>query len=284
MSKAPSVLPCTVLDEQRRMRTSIADITRPDYSDLVDIIDHKHTALQCIGDVVIKSCPDQRQAENARIHRSLWPDTGRNVPGLAKNVFFWDLPNNAESRPIAGLSACNQAEAEAVASLTKWLLVCGCAPASISIITPYKGQKTAITNALRKQECLAPFRRDKAPERGTTLTVSTVDRYQGDENDIVILSLVRCSPGNRFVGLHNRFVVAVSRARLGFYVVGAKKAVVSARNGSDGPAHWRRFVSSLDEEESCGDALRICCPRHQDLTLMSAEQKGDDKSIQSDIG
>ncbi len=108
-----------------------------------------------------------------------------------KNIFFWDLPNNSESRPIAGLSACNLAEADAVASLTKWLLLCGSPPASISIITPYKGQKTAIQNALRKNNCLLPFRRDHPPPRGTTLTVSTVDRYQGDENDIVILSLVK---------------------------------------------------------------------------------------------
>ena len=32
-----AILPYTVLDEQRRMRTSIADITRPDYVDLVQI-------------------------------------------------------------------------------------------------------------------------------------------------------------------------------------------------------------------------------------------------------
>jgi len=126
------VLPYTILDEQRRMRTSIADLTRPDYSDVVQILDHASTAQQCI--------------------------------------------------------------------------------------TPYKGQKTAITNSLRKNGSILPFRKESPPPRGTTVSVSTVDRYQGDENDVVILSLVRCSPGNRFVGLHNRFVVGVSRARLGFFI------------------------------------------------------------------
>lgn len=174
------------------------------------------------------------------------------MPGVAKNIFFWDLPNNAESRPVAGLSACNQTEAEAVASLTKWLLFCGCPPSSISIITPYKGQKIAITNALRKKGCLAPYRADAPPVRGTTLVVSTVDRYQGDENDIVILSLVRCNPGNRFVGLQNRFVVAVSRARLGFFVIGSVKAVTTNRNGGEGPAHWCRFIQSLKQTDEGG--------------------------------
>ena len=191
--------------------------------------------------------------EGLKQHRSLWPSKGRSVPGVNQNIFFWDLPNNAESRPIAGLSACNLAEAEAVASLTKWLLLCGCPPASISIITPYKGQKTAITQALRKKNCLTPFRRDQAaPPRGTTLTVSTVDRYQGDENDIIILSLVRCNPGNRFVALKNRFVVAVSRARLGFFVIGSVKAVTTNRNDSDGPAHWQRFTKSLKDSTRDG--------------------------------
>jgi hypothetical protein len=173
---AAAILPHTVLDEQRRMRSSIADITRPDYTDLVQILDHKHTARQCIGDVVIRSCVDKKQATNTAVHRKGWADKGRSVPGISENVYFWNLLNNSESRPVAGLSACNQTEAEAVACLTKWLLICGCPPASISIITPYKGQKNTIIAALKKKECLPPYRPDKPPQRGTTLTISTVDK------------------------------------------------------------------------------------------------------------
>lgn len=171
-----AVLPHTVLDEQRRMRSSICDITRPDYNDLVQILDHQHTGVQCIGDNVMRNCVDRNQVNNTIIHRDLWIDKGRSVPGLAQNIYFWNLLNNSESRPIAGLSACNLNEADAVASLTKWLLLCGCPPASITIITPYKGQKNAITLALRKNNCLPPYNRMQAPPRGTTLTISTVDR------------------------------------------------------------------------------------------------------------
>jgi superfamily I DNA and/or RNA helicase len=175
-NNAAAILPHTVLDEQRRMRSSIADITRPDYNDLVQILDHKHTKVQCIGDVVIRSCVDKDQIKNTKTHRHTWISKGRSVPGLYENIYFWDLLNNSESRPIAGLSACNQDEAEAVASLTKWLLLCGCPPASISIITPYKGQKNAITLALRKFDCMPQYKWDEPPARGTTLTISTVDR------------------------------------------------------------------------------------------------------------
>lgn len=50
------------------------------------------------------------------------------------------------------------------------------------------------------------------------LQVSTVDRFQGQQNDYIILSLVR----TRFVG-HlrdvRRLVVAMSRARLGLFIL-----------------------------------------------------------------
>ena len=118
-NNAAAILPHTVLDEQRRMRSSIADITRPDYNDLVQILDHKHTKVQCIGDVVIRSCVDKDQIKNTKTHRHTWISKGRSVPGLYENIYFWDLLNNSESRPIAGLSACNQGEAEAVASLSR---------------------------------------------------------------------------------------------------------------------------------------------------------------------
>ena len=76
---------------------------------------------------------------------------------------------------------------------------------------------------------------------GDSVFVSTVDRFQGDENDIIILSLVRTKPGNRFIALTNRFIVALSRARLGCYVIGSVSAVVN--DSTNRQAHWDRFIS-----------------------------------------
>jgi len=52
--------------------------------------------------------------------------------------------------------------------------------------------------------------------------VFTVDSYQGEENDIVLLSMVRSNNfGNiGFLENQNRVVVALSRARCGFYLFG----------------------------------------------------------------
>ena len=235
----PSAVPHTVLDEQRRMRTSIADITRPHYSDVVKITDHGQTAKQLIGDAALVA-----EKSKLKLHRALWGGMLRNVPGVRPTVFFWDLAGNKESRPMAGLSACNEMEADAATALTKWFLLCGVPPSSISVITPYKGQKTLIIKKLRAAKCLPSFK-DVPPPVGSTVNVSTVDRYQGDENDIIIYSNVRIRPGNKFVVLKNRFIVATSRARMGFYIVGSVDAVSKGPAGKPGPPHWVSFVEQL---------------------------------------
>lgn len=49
-----------------------------------------------------------------------------------------------------------------------------------------------------------------------------MDGYQGEENEIVLLSLVRSNNYNSvgFLKTNNRVCVALSRARLGFYIAG----------------------------------------------------------------
>jgi len=238
------VAPCTVLDEQRRMRPAISDLTRGHYSDLVHIQDHSCTVAQRIGDRCKGAVKDTLQLE-----RAAWASRGELVPGVAATEYFWDLPNNEQGRPVAGLSACNYKEAEAVASLVRHLTLNGVPHETISIITPYKGQKGAIQKALQKAGVIKPPKRSDRGhiEFDDSMVVSTVDRFQGDENDIIILSLVRTTPGNRFVALHNRFIVATSRARIGFYTIGTVDAVTKSSSGSKGPEHWCRLVDHLKE-------------------------------------
>jgi len=256
ITNAEGTKACTILDEQRRMRPIISDITRCDYDDVVDIKDHHCTVTQRIGDVVIKQCttstwgkvtvsPLVREIVD---HRSLWEGKGKTVPGTGPCIFFWNLKDSREGRAKAGVSACNNAEADAVVGLTKYLLLCGVPKGSISIITPYKGQKMTIVSGLRRARLIPSFHEKNKMKAAELITVSTVDRYQGDENDIVILSIVRSRPGNRFVALHNRFIVAMSRARIGFFVVGCEEAVTKKNvHGGDGPSHWRRFITQLKQ-------------------------------------
>ena len=91
------VVPCTVLDEQRRMRPAISDLTRGHYSDLVVIQDHVCTVDQRVGD----RCKGF-VAKTMALQRAAWASEGVLVPGVAAQEFFWDLPNNEQGRPVAG--------------------------------------------------------------------------------------------------------------------------------------------------------------------------------------
>lgn len=85
----------------------------------------------------------------------------------------------------------------------------------IGIICMYSGQKARIEMAVARHTWDAKFRR--------LLRIDTVDAYQGKENTIVILSLVRSNKYGEtgHVGSNNRCNVAVSRAKERLIVVGS---------------------------------------------------------------
>lgn len=175
------------------------------------------------------------------------------------------------------------------------VLHCGVPASSIAIITPDKGQKMAILKRLRKvpgatidtrgqyqqvHYLKGKYQQNRMRNKAMlkkdlqkAVDVSTVRRYQGDENDIVILSLVCTKPGNRFAALRNRFIVAASRARIGFFMLGSSEALIKKVNGRSRPSHWHRFLEDLGysggnnegntvKDSRVGGALATCCPRH----------------------
>jgi intron-binding protein aquarius len=92
------------------------------------------------------------------------------------------------------------------------MVLIGYPPSKISILTTYNGQKDLLLDIL-SQRC-----GDETPLAGMAPgAVSTVDQYQGQQNDYIILSLVRTKAVGHLRDIR-RLVVAVSRARLGLYV------------------------------------------------------------------
>lgn len=86
----------------------------------------------------------------------------------------------------------------------------------IGIICMYSAQKVAIEEALSDCPLDPAFKR--------LVRVDTVDSYQGKENTIIIMSLVRSDPRRRgHVVSPNRCNVALSRARERLFIVGACK-------------------------------------------------------------
>lgn len=104
----------------------------------------------------------------------------------------------------------NRGEAEFVIALYKYMRQLGYPGDKITLLTTYNGQKQLLKELLEQEYA-------KAPELGKPNKVTTVDKYQGQQNDYVLLSLVRTKSIGHLRNVR-RLVVAMSRARLGLYV------------------------------------------------------------------
>lgn len=85
---------------------------------------------------------------------------------------------------------------------------------SIGIISPYRRQVEWLQDALNHQSALAPYR--------SSITVNTIDSFQGQERDIIYISLTRSNTENRigFLTDIRRMNVAMTRARKKLVVIG----------------------------------------------------------------
>ncbi|KAJ3067513.1 M-phase phosphoprotein 8 [Podochytrium sp. JEL0797] len=264
-------VPQSVLSIQRRMRPNIADLTRDFYADITVISDHTKCVERRIGDDVVMARGQVNAITNTE-------SRGWHVPGVSSNIFFWSHSGN-EERASVGLSKVNRAEAKMVCDLARYLVTCGVPKTSIAIITPYKGQLMEIRKMLEKPPYnLCAFK------DANSIVISTVDRFQGDESDIVIASLVIDNKSTSpFVKQLNRMIVLNSRARIGFFIVGNP-----AYFDRHPVQHWKTtidhliqpaplIVSGRESDEALydgprfGPELPICCPQHRiETKLVSA--------------
>ncbi len=127
--------------------------------------------------------------------------------------------NEMEDAPV-GFSRVNTHEVDQIVALLQILLLHGLVPKQIGVLAGYQVQQIGISQ--KTQELHLPF---------TGANISTIDGYQGQERDIIILSCVRptenrkstTSDGRDIVGFMTdyRWVnVALSRSKQGLILVG----------------------------------------------------------------
>ena len=82
------------------------------------------------------------------------------------------------------------------------------------IISPYKAQVYYLRRLLKKTSFFKPLRR--------LLTVHTVDGFQGQERDVILISLVRANEAGKigFLSDLRRMNVAITRARMKLIILG----------------------------------------------------------------
>jgi len=83
---------------------------------------------------------------------------------------------------------------------------------SVAVITPYRHQVYELRNFIKTTQA-----------NSLTISVDTVDGFQGKESDIVIFSLTRTTGSRRFLADVRRLNVALSRARDRIFIIGNLK-------------------------------------------------------------
>jgi superfamily I DNA and/or RNA helicase len=84
----------------------------------------------------------------------------------------------------------------------------------VGIISPYRAQVQYLRHQLKKKEWAKPYRH--------LISVNTVDGFQGQERDIILISLVRANDEGQIGFLRDlrRMNVAITRARMKLIILG----------------------------------------------------------------
>lgn len=186
-------VPIINLDSQGRARSSIADLYKwryPGLSNLPNVVEQ----------------PEFLHANAGFRYEYQFIDVG-------------DYKGKGESQPSSHFFQ-NLGEAEYAVALYQYMRLLGYPASKISIMTTYAGQRALIRDVLG-------HRCQGNRLFGMPRIVTTVDKYQGEQNDYIILSLVRTSrPG--YLRDMRRLTVALSRARLGLYILGRRSVFQSS--------------------------------------------------------
>ena len=97
---------------------------------------------------------------------------------------------------------------------------------SIALLSFYKAQERELASMVRERYRIKGFRYFELPNYNAELEVCNVDRFQGHEADVVLLSFVRSTAhhgGIGFLDNKNRFNVAITRARYQLLIFADKK-------------------------------------------------------------
>lgn len=190
-----------------------------------------------------------------RDHKSV--ESFPSIRGLNTNIFFIDHKNIENKDPNSDdTSKLNQFEADYLAAFCNYLIKQHYSESQITILSMYLGQLAEIRSIIKKKYKL------------NTVKVSTVDNYQGEENDIILLSLVRSNYEKRigFLSIKNRVCVALSRAKHGLYVIG-NFSFLSEQNQT-----WNEIYKAMKEFNTIGNHLTLSCGKHpqNDLKVTKA--------------
>ena len=174
-----------------------------------------------------------------------------NVPGMAENVFFLSHSQRekGDQSDQESRSHLNPYEVDMALALARHLLMQGLEPSQITILTTYSGQLLHFKKLRKSHAILQDVR------------ITIVDNFQGEENDVIILSLVRSNDEAQigFLKTENRVCVALSRAKKGFYLIG------NMGNLAASSKLWREVNTVLTSNKQIGFHFNLQCEVHHTI-------------------
>lgn len=172
------------------------------------------------------------------------------VKGVTKSLFFINHTEK-ESNEDGTKSKSNQYEVNYLVELCRYLLKQGYKNEQITILTGYVGQ-------------VLLFKKNMPVEEFKGVRVTSIDNFQGEENDIVLVSLVRSNDDSNlgFMKNENRVCVTLSRAKIGMFVMGNIEMFASSTSEND---IWEKIVADVKEMECFGNILKLCCQNHHEI-------------------
>jgi helicase required for RNAi-mediated heterochromatin assembly 1 len=176
------------------------------------------------------------------------------IPGMGNIRSYFFSHNWPESNDSLA-SKYNEKEADMILGFFIHLVLNGVEVKNITVLTFYNGQRKKLLKLFKEHPYL----------QGHYVKVVTVDSFQGEENEVVILSLVRSGkPNIGFLAIENRVCVALSRARSGFYIFGNSKSL------ADADPLWRKVITIMGNKNPAkrlGYTLPLICVKHKTVTF-----------------
>ncbi|CAG2194424.1 NFX1-type zinc finger-containing protein 1 [Mytilus edulis] len=188
-----------------------------------------------------------------------------NVKGIHCDMFlmshsvFEDQDHNTISK-----SHKNKFEALFICELYRYLRIQGYKSSEITVLSTYLDQVRLLHDSIGKvDEELT--RKNAWVSSQQSVRIDTVDNFQGEENEIVLLSLVRSNREQNigYLSSDNRVCVALSRAKKGFYAIGNFELL---KNRSE---LWNKIVSDVTKRKHIGNRLQLTCQTHKTSTYVS---------------
>ena len=117
----------------------------------------------------------------------------------------------------------------------------------VGIISPYRAQVQYLKKLIKKYEFFKPYRR--------LISVNTVDGFQGQERDVILISLVRSNDEGQIGFLKDlrRMNVAMTRARMKLIILGNKDTMMSPNE-----AHHPGQQGHDDETSFLQETVGVC--------------------------